>query len=182
MFSDPKQNNKYVISNFPSSVQFLQSFEDFCCPFEFLLYFTQCPGDTQERREQNFREEFCESISEYHTRGKLVEIGRDCLDSIEFYCHKQNKYGIIVGAQYCGKTTIANSLKIGSGLTVIQYESYHEELCKKLSTDDNPVESLPLSEVYKHLNKQMKDASESFTYLLDGFKSDDGEFEKLCIE
>jgi len=109
----------------------------------------------------------------------LVEIGTDSLDPIDFYIKKQNKYGLMVGAQYCGKTVIANSLKNGCGLTVVQYEAYHEELCKKLSTDDNPVESLPLPDVYKHLNKHMNEAPETQTFLLDGFKPDDGEFERL---
>jgi hypothetical protein len=106
-----------------------------------LLYFTATLGNTPENRAQNFTPDLAEIISEYHTNGKLVEIGSDTLEPIEFYAQKQNKYGIIVGAQYCGKTTIANNLKNGCGLTVIQYEPYHEELCKKLSTDDNPVES-----------------------------------------
>jgi len=179
MFANPRQNTKYVISNTPNNVHFLKSFESVCCPFEFLLYFTLHPGTTIENRTENFNSDLCDIISEYHTRGKLVDIGTESLDPVDFYIKKQNKYGLMIGAQYCGKTTIANSLKKDSGLTVIQYDSYHEELCKKLSTDDNPVESLPLPDVYKHLNKQMNEAPETQTFLLDGFKPDDGEFERL---
>ena len=77
MFSDPKQNNKFVISNMPPNLQFLESFEQECCPFEFLLYFTAKVGDTPENRATNFNPHLCEIISEYHTTGKLVEIGAD---------------------------------------------------------------------------------------------------------
>jgi hypothetical protein len=131
----------------PNNVYFLKSFETVCCPFEFLLYFTLHPGTNLENRSLNFNSDYCDIISEYHTRGKLIEIGTESLGPIDFYCNKQNKYGLMVGAQYCGKTVISNSLKNGCGLTVVSYETYHEELCKKLSTDDNPVEALPLPDV-----------------------------------
>jgi adenylate kinase family enzyme len=75
MFSHPRQNNKFVISNFPTTEIFMRNFEETCAPFEFLLYFTKLPGNVPENRSQNFNAEVKEILSEYHTKRKLVEIG-----------------------------------------------------------------------------------------------------------
>jgi adenylate kinase family enzyme len=77
MFSNPRQNNKFVISNFPTTEIFMRNFEETCAPFEFLLYFTKLPGDNYDNRQQNFNSDFKEILSEYHSKRKLVEIGKN---------------------------------------------------------------------------------------------------------
>lgn len=172
-YADPRTNNKYIFSNLPSNVNFLNNFETNVCPFDFVIYLTKLPGNEAENRAQNFNPDYLELIGEYHTKGKLIEVGQDTLEPIDFYAEKTNKYGLLVGATGSGKTTIANSLKLVPGLKVVTYDAYVEELIKKLSTDDNPIETLAPTEVYKHLNIEMNKAPTTLTYLLDGFKVDE---------
>ena len=177
-YSHPSANNQFIISNFPANSRFMNTFSEDVCKFDYFMYMTATPGNSIENRTNNFDERLCEMIGEFHSKKKLIQVGSESLETFDFYCNKRNKYGMMVGTQACGKTTIANALKLDCGLTVIQYEGYHEELCKKLSTDDNPVETLPLPDVQKHLNKQMNSAPDSTTFLLDGFKQEEGELEK----
>lgn len=178
-FQDPSQNNKFILSNFPNDLKFLQRLYEEVCPFSKVLYFTNNEGGTAATESQNFSSEWVDIVGHYYSKNMLVAIGADNVDQILFYLEKRNKYGILVGGTNTGKTVIAKSLYKKKLVNLIRLEKYKERLIKRLSTDDEPKDEVSYEEVLHHLNLDMQSAPEDQVFLLDDFPFVDGGLDKV---
>lgn len=70
-------------------------------------------------------------------------------DSTNFHemLGEKHDYSICLGRSLSGKSEIAKALEKHCGYTVIDFKAVEEDLKKRLSTEDNEVEEVPLIEV-----------------------------------
>lgn len=80
-------------------------------------------------------------------------------------------YGVIIGAQMSGKTTIAQQVcNIANGI-LISMNAISEDVRKRLSTEDEPFEGdVPLNEIEKDISNMIKSSSgKRVCFVFDGF-------------
>ena len=82
-------------------------------------------------------------------------------------------YSIVNGKMLSGKTTVANFMASQLGFKLISMPAIEEELKKKLGTEDEPVEDVPIPTIYQEILQMIdndKKAGIKVPYLFDGYK------------
>jgi len=179
IYSEPFQNKKYILSNIPNSYSLLKSLENDICTFDKLIYFTNQEGGVPSQQSKNFSRDWTDIIGHYHSRSMLVEVGVDDPDIINFHIEKRNRYGLVVGPVGTGKTRISKMLKKEKIAKLYILEKYKEELVKRLSTDDNPIDEVSNDQVFHNLDLDLKKAPLDQITILDTFPFNDGGFANI---
>lgn len=179
LYSEPLQNKKFIISNYPNNLEFLNRFPKEVCKFQLMLHFTQNEGGDPDSQDKNFSEEVKEIVGSYHSGGKLVPIGVNDPGIVDFHSEKRNRYGIIIGAPSTGKTVIAKALGKAEIVKLVTFDKFKEECIKRLTKDDNAPEDVPLPTMFAELNKDLQAAPEDQFTLIDGFSWNDANLDAL---
>ena len=169
LYAEPTQNKKFLISNFPNSLDFLKRFPKEVCKFNLMLHFTANEGGDPEQQEKNFSEEYINVAGNYHSLGRLVPIGINDPSIVDFHSEKKNRYGIILGGPTTGKTVIAKALGKGGVVKLVLFDKFKEECIKRLTKDDVAPEDVSMPALLNELNKDLQAAPTDQLTLLDGF-------------
>ena len=178
-YSEPLQNTKYIISNFPNDLQFLRRFPKEVCNFALMLHLTKNEGGLPEQQQENYSEEWLDIIGNYHASNQLVGIGINDPGIVDFHSEKRNRYGIIVGPTGTGKSAISKALDKADVLKVVYFKRFNEECIKRLTKDDVAPDEVPLPQVFGELNKDLSIAPADQLTLIDGFNLNDGNLDSL---
>lgn len=178
LYAEPHQTQKFLISNIPNDVKFLEDFPKEVCPFKLLLHFTKNEATSVEAQDENFSKEWTDVIGTYYSKNQLVGVGVNDVGIVDFHSERKNRYGFVMGLAGTGKTTIAKVLG-ATNVRLLTFNKYKEEVIKRLSTDETPLDDATPAQIFGQLNVDFKQGRDDEYFLLDGFPLDDANLDLL---
>lgn len=167
MFNEP-DNTKFLFYKFPSNQIEFTAFESELYPIDYLLSFQR------KNQRHDYKGDLSPQI-EFFANGKEIIIDDLSLSKLDYYINPQPKYGIIIGPQFSGKTTLSDQLKRQFGFEVIDWQPYLDDLKTKLSTEENPIEEVTYPMAENHFADRLDPAKNNLSkrplLVFDGFYS-----------
>lgn len=163
LFSNLKSYNQFIITSVPIDIEYHQKMSENYFRFEYFVTFVN-KSDEKTHIEFEFDESHSQVISYYIQSDSIIKIHNEDINLISNYIKKKYNYGLVIGPKHCGKTTICNSLK-ALGFEVLQFEQFNEESCKKLGTEDEPLEKLTEDQIYSELISKFKQNPNKIIFL-----------------
>lgn len=78
--------------------------------------------------------------------GRCIRLDLDklseCIETLEGYILKRNKWGLVVGGIGLGKSEVAKALASRLGMKMVDWEALAGHLKEKLGGEDGPLEEL----------------------------------------
>jgi len=154
IYSGAQKSNKFILCSFPDIIEQAKEFEKNCAAITAVMYATN-DDPVVEIKNNNLDLFNIDTLFQKEFRLKTMAEW----DGAHFNSLIGNKtsFTLITGRQLSGKTTIAKYLTSNFGYTLFDYKVLEEDLKKKLSTEDEPVEEVPLIEYGKEILRIIKE-------------------------
>ena len=159
-------NGKILLAGFPKNIKELELFEEACGTIsrEFYFYTSEDPNST----------EF--TLQTYmHSQNRLTPLQNFSYDLMDTYNGTQLQYVLISGPGQSGKTSVAKRIE-KCGFILLDMDSLTEELKKKMSTEENPPESINVTfdqKLEELKNRTLGRKNKEDRFVLDGLVFED---------
>jgi len=164
-----KREQKYVLTMFPETTDEALEFEKNCCNFSAIVYASQ-DDPMVEIASSNLTLFNIDGL--YNKKFKLRVMNQ--WDPVQFneLLGDKTDFSVLTGRPFSGKTTVAKFLVEKCGFSLINMKAIEEDLKKRLSTEENEVEEVPLDVIDKEIIRIIqadKQAGRKKKYLFDGY-------------
>jgi len=167
----PKQN-KFILSNFPDTIDHAKEFEKNCANITAMIYPTGNSA-TVEIKNNNLSLFNIDSLFQKEFRLKTMNEW-----SYQLFDEKLGnsvQYGVVIGKSLTGKTTICKMMADQLGYKVIDYKTVGDKLKAKLGTEEEPFEGeVPIKDIEKEIGNMINaEKGKSAKFVFDAFPHKD---------
>jgi len=163
--------NKYILTNFPDSIDQVREFEANCAKIQTVIY---SASDAAVVEILNNNLALHNIDSQFQKEFRLQTMSAWDYSVFQEKLGNKVEYGVLVGQSNSGKTTLAGVLKLNMEFTVIDMKAISDAVRASMANEDGeafegevPLQSVE-EEVIKIIN-QGKSGAQRAKYLFDGF-------------
>lgn len=141
IYSGQPGSKKFILSNFPDIIEQAQEFEKNCAAITAIIY-TTSDEPVVEIKGNNLTLFNIDALFQKEFRLKTMS----AWDSNNFNEMLGNKvdYMVVQGRSMSGKSTVSNMMAKHFNQKIIDMKKIEEEVKAKLSTEDEPLEEVPI--------------------------------------
>jgi len=163
--------NKFILSNFPGTIEQAKVFEANCARLSAMIYPTSASTATVEIKNNDLTLFNIDSLMAKQFRLKTMSEWNHQL--FEEKLGNRVEFGLMVGKSNSGKTTLANLLASNQGYTVLDMKATTEKVKASKGTEEEPFDGpVPIAEVEAAIIekiKQTQDTAAKAKFVFDGF-------------
>ncbi len=170
IYSGQENVKKFILSGFPDIIEQATEFENSCANITAIIYASvkdptieiQGPALTTFNIDALFQKQFRLKMMNKWDNRQFCEMLGSKVD-----------YAVVHGRALSGKTTVASYMSSQLGFKLVSMAAMEEQLKKKLGTEEEPVENVPMDKLHDAVVEMIEDGKKQGCkgpYVFDGFK------------